>query len=68
MNAALNIHRLVAEQKDLGHILVFLTGRGECESACSLAMKRLEDLVEAGKEVGDAVILPLYGMLTLDGL
>lgn len=52
--------------EDLGHILVFLTGRAECEAACSLAMNRLEEIVKSQREVGDAVIMPLYG--TVDQL
>eukprot|EP01068_Selenidium_serpulae_P012755 Selendium_serpulae@DN5876_c0_g1_i3.p1 len=49
-----------------GHILVFLTGRDDCELACQLCYRRMEQLVEEGRAVGDAVILPLYGALPGD--
>lgn len=62
VNAALNIHLTATGPEELGHILVFLTGRGECESACSLAMRRLDELKKE-REVGDAIVMPLYGAL-----
>eukprot|EP01066_Platyproteum_vivax_P010036 Platyproteum_vivax@DN4463_c0_g1_i1.p1 len=63
VNAALRIHTLDSECDD-GHVLVFLTGKEECELACTLAHSKLTQLVKTGAEVLDAMILPLYGALS----
>lgn len=62
VNVALNLH----VREGSGHILVFLTGMEECEQAVRLANTKLQDLVTAGKEVGDCLIVPLYGMMQSD--
>jgi ATP-dependent RNA helicase DHX8/PRP22 len=38
----------------------------ECEHAVSFANTKLQTLVETGKEVGDCLIVPLYGMMQSD--
>lgn len=62
VNVALNLH----VRESAGHILVFLTGMEECEQAVLIANKKLHELVEAGKEVSDCLIVPLYGMMQSD--
>lgn len=62
VTVALNLHVREAP----GHILVFLTGMEECEMAVNLANKKMQELVDAGKEVGDCLIVPLYGMMQSD--
>lgn len=64
VNVVLNLH--VREPDNAGHILVFLTGMEECEQAVALANKKLQELVDNGKEVGDCLIVPLYGMMQSD--
>lgn len=62
VNVSLNLH----VREGSGHILVFLTGMEECEQAVALANRKLQDLVDSGKEVGDCLIVPLYGMMQSD--
>lgn len=62
VNVALNLH----VREGSGHILVFLTGMEECEQAVRLANEKLVGLVDAGKEVSDVMIVPLYGMMQSD--
>jgi len=62
VNVALNLH----VREGPGHILVFLTGMEECEQATTLANKKMQELVDLGKEVGDCLIVPLYGMMQSD--
>jgi ATP-dependent RNA helicase DHX8/PRP22 len=44
-----------------GHILAFLTGFEECEQACKLCFRKLEELASKGKNVPPLLIMPLYG-------
>eukprot|EP00916_Digyalum_oweni_P011562 GHVL01019283.1.p1 GENE.GHVL01019283.1~~GHVL01019283.1.p1 ORF type:complete len:731 (+),score=109.31 GHVL01019283.1:4564-6756(+) len=61
VNAAIRLH--ISDHVDMGHILVFLTGKEECELACVLAHKNLQMLLEGGKSVADLLVIPLYGAL-----
>jgi len=38
----------------------------ECEQATSLAHNKMQELCDSGKEVGDCMIVPLYGMMQSD--
>ena len=49
-----------------GHILCFLTGFEECESACKLAFEKLNELSKKNKYVPPLIILPLYGAQNTD--
>jgi len=62
VNVALNLHL----RESAGHILVFLTGMEECEQAVTFANKKLQEMVDSGKEVSDCLIVPLYGMMQSD--
>jgi len=44
-----------------GDILVFLPGSEDCEIACKLCIKKLQELLSKGKEVPSMLIYPLYG-------
>mmetsp|Transcript_42619 Transcript_42619/g.120870 ORF Transcript_42619/g.120870 Transcript_42619/m.120870 type:complete len:782 (-) Transcript_42619:573-2918(-) len=62
VNAALRLHM---EENDhpCAHILIFVTGMEECERGCTMAYDKLQALMESGREVGDVLIVPLYGAL-----
>lgn len=62
VNCALNLH--IKESR--GHVLAFLTGKEECEQACTLAVGKLEELIRKKQSVADCLIVPLYGSLTTD--
>lgn len=62
VNVALNLH----VREGPGHILVFLTGMEECEQSVALANTKMQSMVDAGKEVSDCMIVPLYGMMQSD--
>jgi ATP-dependent RNA helicase DHX8/PRP22 len=49
-----------------GHILAFLTGFEECEQACKLCFRKLEELASKGKTVPPMLIMPLYGAQNTD--
>lgn len=62
VNVALNLH----VREGPGHILVFLTGMEECEQATTIAHTKLREMLDAGKQVSDCLIVPLYGMMQSD--
>merc|ERR1712151_667268 len=47
-------------------IFLFSSYMEECEQAVALANTKLQGLVDAGKEVSDCMIVPLYGMMQSD--
>jgi ATP-dependent RNA helicase DHX8/PRP22 len=49
-----------------GHILAFLTGFEECEQACKLCYRKLEELASKGKNIPPMLIMPLYGAQNTD--
>ena len=49
-----------------GDILVFLTGSEECEQARKICYERLEELLNAEKEVPNVLIYTLYGTQSSD--
>jgi len=57
VKAAIRMHL----HEGIGDILVFLTGSDECELAVKKTYEILQDLLEKGKEVPNALIYALYG-------
>lgn len=64
VNCALNLHL----HESAGHILIFLTGKEECEQACTECLAKLHELEKKGRgeDLASCVILPLYGSLSTE--